>query len=163
MVGTRRMVAQEGEPPLRGRSTSLDHVFGDARLGEFKAELEQLTVDPRRAPQRIVQTHLLDQRPQFCVDLRPASLGAGFPTPVATEAGTMPTHEGLGPDDGDRLQDRWKPTIQPDQEQAIAVRELDATSHFPPQHVQLMPERSVLRLKSALRLERRGEQRHQEA
>jgi hypothetical protein len=36
-----------------------------------------------------------------------------------------------------------------DQEQAIAVRQLDATSHLPPQNGQLMPERSVLGFKSA--------------
>ena len=52
---------------------------------------------------------------------------------------------------------------QLDQKQAIAVRELDATSHLPSQHGQLMPERGVLRLKSALRLERRDEQRQEEA
>ena len=50
-----------------------------------------------------------------------------------------------------------KPSIQLDQEQAIAARELDATAHPPPQHGQLMSERRVLCLKSALRPERRGE------
>ena len=75
----------------------------------------------------------------------------------------MPPHEGLGLDDRDGLEDRRKPSIQLDQEQAIAVRELDATAHLPPQHNQLMPERGVLGLKSALRLERRGEQGQEEA
>jgi hypothetical protein len=75
----------------------------------------------------------------------------------------MPTHQGLGPDDRDRLLNRREPSIQLDQEQAIAVRELDATTHFPPQHDQLMPERSVLCLKSAFRLERHGEQRQEKA
>ena len=46
----RRMIAQEGEPPLRGRSTSLDHVLGDAGLSDLKAELEQLAMDARRTP-----------------------------------------------------------------------------------------------------------------
>src|SRR6266545_8274780 len=58
------------------------------------------------------------------------------------------------------VKDRRKPSIRLDQEQAIAVRELDATSHLPPQHGQLMPERGVLCLKSALR--RRCEQRQEE-
>jgi hypothetical protein len=39
---------------------------------------------------------------------------------------------------------------QLDQEQAIAVRELDATAHPPLQHNQLMSECRVLCLKSAL-------------
>ena len=50
-------------------------------------------------------------------------------------------------------------SVQLDQEQAIAIRKLDATSHLPLQHGQLMPQHSVLRLKPGLRLERRGEQR----
>ena len=33
----------------------------------------------------------------------------------------MPSHQGLGPDDRDGLEDRWKPSIQLDQEQAISV------------------------------------------
>jgi hypothetical protein len=56
----------------------------------------------------------------------------------------MPMHEGLGPDDRDGLDDRWKPSIQLDQEQAIPICELDATAHHPLQHNQLMTERSVL-------------------
>jgi hypothetical protein len=70
----------------------------------------------------------------------------------------MPSHQGLGPDDRDGLEDRWKPSIQLDQEQAISVRELDTTANPPLQHNQLISERSVLCLKSTLRLERRGEQ-----
>jgi hypothetical protein len=34
-----------------------------------------------------------------------------------------------------------------DQKQAIAIRELDATSYLPPQHGQLMPKHGVLCLK----------------
>jgi len=107
-------------------------------------------MDTRRAPQRIVHADPPDQRPQVCVDLRPASQGSGFPTPVPAEAGTMPTHQRLGSDDRDCLQDHRKPSIQLDQEQPIVVRELDATSHLPPQYGQLMPERGVLGFKSAL-------------
>jgi len=64
--------------------------------------------------------------------------------------------ESLGPDDRDGLEDRWKLSIQHDQEKAIPIRELDATAHPPLQHNQLMSECHVLCLKSALRLERRG-------
>src|SRR5437016_13087203 len=52
-------------------------------------------LDARRSPQRIVNAHPPDQRAQVRVDLGPASKGAGFPTPVPTEAGPMPTHQGL--------------------------------------------------------------------
>src|SRR5437667_11914327 len=78
------MVAQEGAPSLGGRPGSLDHVLRDARLSDLKAEFEQLAMDARRAPQWIVNAHLPDQRAQVRVDLRSASKGAGFPSPMAT-------------------------------------------------------------------------------
>ena len=72
------MIIQEGAPPLAGRSRSLDHVLGDAGLSELKAELEQLAMDARRAPQRIVHADPPDQRPQVYVDLRPGLPGIGI-------------------------------------------------------------------------------------
>src|SRR5438128_10314135 len=53
----RRVVTQESVPSLRGRSTSLDHVLHDAGLSDLEAELEQLAMDARRSPQRIVNAH----------------------------------------------------------------------------------------------------------
>src|SRR6266446_5340842 len=106
-------------------------------------------MDTRSAPQRIVNAHLPDQSAQVRVELRSASKAAGFPPPISPEAGPVPAHQGLRPDDRDGLEDRWKPSIQHDQEQAIPIRELDATAHPP-------PECRVLCLKSALRLERRA-------
>src|SRR5438132_1466535 len=114
-------------------------------------------------PQRIFRTHLPDQRAQVRGDPRSASKRARFPTPVPAEAGPMPTHEGLRSDDRDGLEDRWKPSIQVDQEQAIPIREVDATARPTLQHDQLMSERRVLCLKSALRLDRRGQQGQEEA
>ena len=84
------------------------------------------------------------------IELWPASKRAGFPPPVPAKAGPMPTYESLGPDDRDGLEDRWKPSIQRDQEQAIPIRELNATAHPPLQHNQLMSERRVLCRKSVL-------------
>src|ERR1700720_4888053 len=81
-----------------------------------------------------------------------------FATPVAAKTGTMPAHQGLGPDDRDRLENRWKPAIQLDEEQAIAARELDPTAHLALQHNQLLPQRGVLCFKLALGLEVRGKQ-----
>src|SRR5260370_6345423 len=152
----RCVVTQEGGPALGRRAASLDHVLRHAGLSDLEAELEQLAMDARRTPQRIFGAHPPDQRAQICGDLWPASKRAGFPTPIPTEAGPMPTHQGLGPDNRDGLEDRWEPSIQYDQEQAIPTRELDATAHPPLQHKQVMTEGSVLRLKSARRLERRG-------
>ena len=46
----RCVVTHEGAPSLGRGSTSLDHVLRDARLSDLEAELEQLTMDARRAP-----------------------------------------------------------------------------------------------------------------
>src|SRR3984957_15451753 len=152
-----RVVMQESPPSLAGRRPSFDHVLGDARLRDLKPELEQFAVNARRAPQRILHAHPPDQRAQLRVDLRSPSLWARLPTPVAAKAGPVPTHECLGPDDRENLQDRWKPAIQLDQEPAIMVREPDATMQPAPQDNQLMSKRRVLSFKPQLRLEWRGQ------
>ncbi len=72
------------------------------------------------------------------------------------------SHEGLGANNCNGLEDGRKPSIQLD-EQTITIREPDTSAHLPPQYDELMSERSVLCLKSALRLERRDEQGHAEA
>jgi hypothetical protein len=56
------------------------------------------------------------------------------------------------------LADRGEPAIEPDEEQAIAVVELDATAHLSLQHDQLLPERSIFRFKSTLGPEERSQQ-----
>src|SRR3954452_15169028 len=141
MVGAmnRSMAAMSGawlrrkaSPPRGGRSASLDHILRDAGLSDFKAELEQLAVDARRSQQRSVNAHPSDQRAQVCVDLRPTSKGVGFPTPVPAEAGSVPSHQGLGPDNRDGVEDCRKPPIQLDEEQTITIREPDTATHLPP-------------------------------
>ena len=86
----RRKVRHPGE----GRPLRLT-ILCDAGLSDLKAELEQLAVDARRSPQRIVDAHPPDQRPQVRGDLRPASKGAGFPTPVPAEAGGANDRDGF--------------------------------------------------------------------
>src|ERR1700723_897766 len=44
----RRVVTQEGPPALAGWLPPFDHVLGDARLRDFKPELEQFAVDAWR-------------------------------------------------------------------------------------------------------------------
>ena len=75
----------------------------------------------------------------------------------------MPTHERLGTDDREDLQDRRKPSIQLDKEPAIVVRKPGSAAHLTPQNDQLMSERRVLCFKPALRLEWRGQDGQDEA
>src|SRR6195256_193523 len=100
-----RVVTREGPPSLAGRPPPFDHVLGDARLRDLKPELEQFAVNAWRAPKRIFDAHPLDQYAQRRVNLRSPSRWARLPTPIATKAGPMPTHERLGPDDCENLQD----------------------------------------------------------
>src|ERR1700680_3175533 len=133
-----RVVMQEGPPSLAGRPPPFDHVLGDARLRDLKPEFEQFAVDAWRTPKRILHPHPPDQRAQLRFNLRSSSLWARLPTPVAAKAGSVPTHERLGPDDCENLQDFWKTTIQLDKEQGSMVREPDATMRPTPQYDQLM-------------------------
>jgi len=62
----------------------------------------------------------------------------------------VPTQKRLGPNDRERLQDRWKPTIQLDKEPTIMVRQLDATMQTTPQDNQLTSKHRVLGFKPQL-------------
>jgi hypothetical protein len=55
------VIAQERPLTLQRRFSSFDHIFGHTRLSDIDAELEQLSVDPRRSPQRIGNAHLADK------------------------------------------------------------------------------------------------------
>src|SRR5262249_48093751 len=69
------MVLQECAPTLRWRATASDHVLGNGRLRDFKTKLEQLAVDSRRAPQRVLLTHSSDEIAQFRLDPGPTRPG----------------------------------------------------------------------------------------
>src|SRR5215475_7269052 len=84
------MVAQECPPRLRWRSSVFDHVLGHGRLCDLKAKLEQLAVDARGAPQRVLFAHLPDKIAQFTIDLRPTGPMSGFPAPEGFEPRAMP-------------------------------------------------------------------------
>src|ERR1035437_5621718 len=155
----RRVVPQKGAPSLTWRSTPLDHVLGDARLRDFKPELEQFTVNTRCAPKWILDAHPSDQCTEISFNQRPPSPRARLPTPVTAKAGMMPPHERLRLDDREDLQNRRKPAIQLDKKPAVVVRQPDSALHLTPQNDQLMSENRILCLKSALRLERRGQNR----
>jgi hypothetical protein len=105
----------------------------------------------------------VDVRPaRFVVSASPApclgGMGAVRPAPVAAKSSAMPAHNGLWPNDHYGLEDRRTPTIKLYEEQAIAVRELDATAHLTLQHEELLPQRGILCFKSALGLEQRANQ-----
>jgi hypothetical protein len=74
----------------------------------------------------------------------------------------MPAYKCLRTDDHEDLLDRRKPSIQLDKELAVIVREPNAAGHLAPQNDQLMSKRRILCLKSAIRLEWRGQDAYYE-
>ena len=91
--------------PWLGGPRRLTMYFATLDCATSNPELEQFAVDAWRAPKRIFDAHPPDQYAQLRVDLRSPSLWARLPTPVAAKAGPVPTHERLGPDDCENLQD----------------------------------------------------------
>ena len=60
----------------------------------------------------------------------------------------MPPDKRIWANDQHGSGDRREQSIEPDEEEAIPVREPHPAAPFPPQHDDLLPERSIFRLKS---------------
>jgi hypothetical protein len=59
-----------------------------------------------------------DQPAKIRLDLWPPSLRARPPTPIAAKADPIPTHQRLGTDDRESLQNQWEPAIELDEKPA---------------------------------------------
>ena len=110
---TIRVIAEECLPALIGIPGSPGHVLGHGGLADLEAELQELSVNARCAPQRIFQAHLPDQRPKLAGRLWPSSARSRLPTPIDPEALAMPTHQGLGMYDADRLRNLGPKSYEP--------------------------------------------------
>ena len=94
-----QMVAQKRHPRLTRPSLAADslEVSPDRPFRDFKAELHELAVNPRRPPQGIGLTHGSDEIPYGGIDGGTSeSLRAAFPGPIQPEALPVPTDDGLG-------------------------------------------------------------------
>src|SRR5258705_5976219 len=54
------MIIEKCLPTLRRRASTPGHILGHARLPHIDAELEKLSVDPRRSPPRVGKAHLAE-------------------------------------------------------------------------------------------------------
>jgi hypothetical protein len=113
------MIANEGLPGLQRSTLPRHHVFRHRRLGNLDAELEQLTVDLRRSPERVLEVHSSDQVANLLIDPRSAAERTGLPSPISGESHSVPAHDRLGPNDGYGVQDAAKPAIKPNELGAI--------------------------------------------
>src|SRR5439155_20957223 len=108
------VIGQERSPALRGRPPPLREQAGDGALGHIDAELQELTMDSRRAPERIRRGHLCDKGLDLRVDWRGAHGGpAGEVGSVLAEARPLPPQNGVRGNDGEGL-----PPPSPDSGQA---------------------------------------------
>src|ERR1700693_2386253 len=105
------MIAKEGLPALQRPTLPRHHVFRNRRLGNLDAELEQLTMDPGRSPERVLKAHSSDQVTNLLIDPRSATERTRPPSPVSGESHLVPARDRLGPDDGYGVQDARKAAI----------------------------------------------------
>jgi hypothetical protein len=81
-----------------------DDVLGHGGLGNLDAELLELPVNPRRAPQGVGARHVSDERAGLRGDGRAAwSIPAALPGPDELKAGPLPPDYSGGLDDGDGI------------------------------------------------------------
>ena len=97
------MVLQEGFPALLGCLRSvLRHIPQDSRLRDVNPQFQELSVNSRSSPERILGCHLLDQIDLGLRDRWPARRRPALPFPEYSEALPVPADEGLRLDDQER-------------------------------------------------------------
>jgi hypothetical protein len=75
------------------------HVLGNSRLGDVDTKFQQLAMNTRRAPERVIAADFADQIAYLGGDRRSAETTSRLPAPVETEAASMPTYQRLGLED----------------------------------------------------------------
>jgi hypothetical protein len=106
-------------------------------LADLDAELEKLSVDSRRSPQRVGDAHLADKLAYFQRCSWPAAAVPRFPAPKRSEAGTVPTDDGIRLHNRQRVDGIWHQTIQPNKNQAIHRTEGQSLRQMPAPDVKL--------------------------
>src|SRR5216683_863305 len=135
----RRVIAEKGSPALRWRPTSAHHVLGDSRLRDLEAQLEQLTVDARRSPQRVGPAHLANEGAQLGWNSRSANAVARSPAPIGPKANTVPANDRLRPDDRKGAYGCGEPAIEPNKQKSIDICQSWPLWHSPAKNVDLLP------------------------
>src|ERR1700736_2167971 len=118
------VIVEKRPPTLRRWPRVAEHVPSDRRLGDLEAELEQLTMNTRRAPKCVRTAHLANERAQLSRDLRSANTVAGSPAPIRPKPSTVPANDGLRPDNRNHLKDGRKPAIEPNKKRSVGIVEV---------------------------------------
>ena len=152
------MVGEERPPGLRRRGAPLRHQPGDGALGHVDAELQELAMDSRGAPEGIRRGHARDQGLDLGVDGRATSGGpAGELGPVLAEATPLPPQDGVGSHDHEGLPPAGPDSGQPDPEEAIRRAE-SGPGHRSLVDGELLAQGQVLEGELAVAAEEEGEE-----
>src|SRR4029078_8048258 len=89
------VLAEKSLPRLRRRTSPSQHVFRNRRLGDIKAELEQLAVNPRRGPKRIFLAHTAHEISDFLIKRGRAAWIVRFPAPPGAKPHPVPANDCL--------------------------------------------------------------------
>ena len=161
------VVPEEGRPGLAGSRGARQgaQVARDAALGDVEAEAQQFPVDAGRAP-GILRGHPPDESADLAREGRAAGARAasGQPVPVDAEAGAVPAHDRVWPDDGEALGPAAPEAAQQDPEDPIGGPDVGVSSGG--QGDELLAEGQVLDHEVASRAHGRAERRqegHEEA
>src|SRR6266850_4586720 len=145
------MIVEECLPSLGRRASSPGHILGHTRLPDFDAELEQLSMDPRRSPQRISNAHLVDKLAYVGGYSWSATTAPRLPAPIRSEAGAVPTDDRIRLDDRQRIASLRKQSIEANKYQPIKNTKGLPSPSGAPQNVDLLPKHPDLGLQCCSR------------
>jgi len=155
------VVVEERPPSLRRQGAPLRHEPGDGALGHVDAELQELTMDSRGAPERIRRGHSPDQGFDLGVDGRAtASRPGGEPGPVLAEAAPLPPQDSVGRHNQEGLLPLAPNLGQPDPEKAVRRTKLGSGCHSLV-HSELLAQGQVLEGELAVAAEEEGQETEQ--
>src|SRR5215467_3963281 len=96
----RNVIIEERSPRLQWWFWTPNHVFGNRSLRDLNAQLHQLAVDPRCAPNWVLTADRSNQIADLFRDLGTSGFSVtNFPSPIPTESLTMPSDDGFRQDD----------------------------------------------------------------
>jgi hypothetical protein len=129
------------------------HVLRNRGLRDLDAQLQQFSMDSWSAPSGVGRLHFTDEISYVAIDRRSAhSPTPTFPTPIASKAFSVPTHDGIRVQ---CVQHRPPPVdmlCEQNPEQAVKSRRPRAL-HRRLEHCELLAQGQILEGQSSMRLE----------
>jgi hypothetical protein len=129
-----------------------------ATLSDVDTKFQQLAMNARRAPQRVVAADCPDQIADVGRNRRPADTTARCPTPVQPKAAAMPAHQRLRLENNRGFQHGREQPIEPHEDQAICRAQPEPCWRGPVQDNKLLAEKCHLGFASRMRSEHSDEQ-----